>query len=178
MKGKLQLIGVLLLVVGVAIGFRNLFPVTVELPPPPPRIITVYDTVPEIDTMWVDRVVERVVKDTVNLTEYVTITVPEIIEVCPTISGVTALDVGPIVGDSTMIAGFDLKNTDNVLTMERWTRRYWTPGPLQALAFTPEGVDVSFGVYVPPVKPCGFWCKTGHYLTGASVGFGACLIAK
>ena len=175
---KLKYLGVALLVIGACVMTRNLFPRTVVTPPPPPRIVTMYDTTTVLDTTWVDKVREVVVRDTVNLTEVVTITVRDTVEVCPTLSGVTALDVGPAVGDSTMIAGFDLTNTGTVLTMERWTRRYWTPGPLQALAFTPEGVDVSFGVYVPPVKPCGFWCKTGHYLTGASVGFGACLIAK
>ena len=175
---KIKYLGVALMIIAASVMTRNLFPKTVATPPPPPRIVTVYDTVPEIDTAWVDKVRIVVEKDTVPLTEYVTITVRDTVEVCPTLSGVTAIDVGPAVGDSTMIAGFDLTNTGTALTMERWTRRYWTPGPLQALAFTPEGVDVSFGIYVPPVKPCGFWCKFGHYTTGAAIGFGGCLIAK
>lgn len=173
---KLQTIGVVLIAIASALISRNLFPVKVQSPPPPPRIHTVYDTVSVLDTAWIEVVRERVVHDTVNLTEVVTVTVADTIEVCPTVTGVTAIDVGLSLGDSTLVGGFSLTNTGIDLLIRRWTRQYWTPGPLQSLYTTQEGVDVAFGEFVPPRPHCGLLCKLSHYVVGGSFGYGICAL--
>lgn len=147
---------------------REVFPKEVVQPAPPPRIRTVYDTVLQLDTAWVDRIREVVRVDTVNLTEVVTITKVDTVEVTPDLDGVTAIEVGQERGDSSLVAGFSLRGEGTLLS--RWQYQFWTPGPLQGLVLDSGVPRVQWGEYVPPKRSCGFWCKTNFFLGGAATG--------
>jgi hypothetical protein len=164
---------VLTLVLALALGlmFRSLFPMR---EPSIPRIHTVYDTVRVIDTAWVTRLRRDTI--TVNVVERVTVTVPETVYVRPSLRGMTAVAVGARVGDSTVVGGFDFRPVgDSGYERRGWQAQYYTLGPLRSLIVDSGAPRIMF--YDPPGKPCGSWCKLGHYLLGGSIGAGAAAIA-
>ncbi len=176
MKARTLLLLTLAVAIGGALILRSLFPVHI---PGVPRITTVYDTVRVIDTAWVTRLRHDTI--TVNVVERVTVTVPETIYVRPSLRGMTAVTVGARVGDSTLVMGFDFRPVgDSGYERRGWQTQYYTLGPLRSLAIDAGAPRINF--YDPPGKPCGTWCKLGHYLIGASVGAGttaiACTVAR
>ena len=87
---KLKTVGWVLLVFVAALAFRSIFPKRITTPAVP-RIVTVWDTVRVIDTAWVTRLRRDTL--TVNVTERVTVTVPETLYVVPRLTGVVAVAV-------------------------------------------------------------------------------------
>ena len=170
---RLKTIGIILLAVGGFILLRSLFPKTVTVVGAP-RIVTQYDTVKVIDTAWVTRLRRDTLK--VNVTERVTITVPETIYVLPRVErGITAVAVGEHVGDSTLVGGFTLTPLDSGISRQAWTVQFYTLGPVKSLVLD-SLPRLTF--YAPPKPSCGVFCKLGHYVIGASVGFGLAAILK
>lgn len=161
---RFAIIAALVVVLAVALGlvFRNLFPKTI---PGVPRITTQYDTVRVLDTAWIVRVRHDTIK--VNVTERVTVTVPETVAVVPSFSGMLAVSVGRNVGDSTLVAGLSVAPLGTSYTTRRWEAQFYTPGPLKSLAVDSGVPRINF---YPWQKSCGSWCEIKHYLLGGSVG--------
>lgn len=158
--------------IAAALLMRSLWPRTVEVPGVP-RIRTVYDTVRRIDTAWIVRLRHDTVK--VNVTERVTVTIPETLYVVPRTSGMVAFHAGQRIGDSTLVGGFTLVPIDSGYQRRDWLVQFYTLGPVRSL--TLDSVPrITF--YPPPGKPCGFFCKTQHYLLGGAVGFGVASLLK
>jgi hypothetical protein len=151
-------------VIGGALIVRSLFPKTVTIPGLP-RIVTQYDTVRALDTAWVVRLRRDTVR--VNVTERITVTVPETLYVLPTsMHGMTAIAVGAKVGDSTLVAGFTLQPLDTGMTRRDWRVQFYTLGPVKSLVLD-SLPRITF--YPPPAKACTFFCKAGHYVIGGAV---------
>ena len=169
----LKTLGIILLAVGGFILLRSLFPKTITVVGAP-RIVTQYDTVRVLDTAWITKVRHDTLK--VNVTERVTVTVPETIYVLPRVErGITALAVGEHVGDSTLVAGFSLTPLDSGISRRSWQVQFYTLGPVKSLILD----SLPRLTFYPPPKPfCGVFCKLGHYVIGASVGFGLAAILK
>jgi hypothetical protein len=161
------------LIVTLFLLLRSLFPKVVTVPGVP-RIVTQYDTVRVIDTAWVTRLRRDTVR--VNVTERVTVTVPETLYVLPAPErGITAVSVGPKVGDSTLVAGFSLTPLDSGISRRGWQVQFYTLGPVKSLVL--DSVPrITF--YDPPPPSCRFFCKLGHYALGASVGFGLASVLR
>lgn len=159
----------LVLVVAAALVIRDLFPKKVQVITPP-RIVTVFDTVRALDTVWITKL--RKQTDTLYQ-ERVTLSLPETVFVSPRLWGLTALQVAPKIGDSTVAQGFSIEPGDSGQTlMMGWRVQWWTPGPLQALIVTPGGIRAGWG---PPPKPnCGFMCSVKKYALGAAGGYAVC----
>lgn len=148
---------------GGALLLRSLFPRTVVVASPP-HIQTIHDTVATVDTLWLRR---QVRVDTLLLERF-SVTPPETVTVAPRLTGMTALVVAPFVGDSTVVQGFTLTPNDSGYAVGQWQGQFYTTGPLRAVAFVNDRPAVSFGA--PPLPPCKFTCKAGHYLIGIGVG--------
>ena len=171
-----QALGIVALLIAAAFLGHWLFPRQVPGVPPPPRIITVWDTVATIDTAWITRVRTIIKHDTTNLIERVTVTVPETVAVCPAIAGITALDVGEHVGDSTLVGGFQITPLASGIALSRWQAQVWTAGPLRSVLL--DTLPPHFAFYPAPQEPrtCGFFCQATRVGVGALIGFGACAI--
>jgi len=163
----------ILLALVAIVAIRELFPKRVRIVLPP-RIITVHDTVRHLDTAWVTRI--RRQTDTVNLVERVTVTVAETLHVCPGAIGLTALEVGRRVGDSTLAHGFVLKSESAGMIRRRWQAQIWTAGPLRSLVLDSLPPRLSF--YDPPPAGCGFFCKLKLLGIGGAGGFSACAVLR
>lgn len=163
------------LALGLALLFRNLFPISV---PTKPRIITQYDTVRVIDTAWITKLRRDTIK--VNVTERVVVSVPETIYAAPRVRGITAFHAGERVGDSTIAGGFTLEPLDSGYTRRDWLVQFYTMGPVRSLVVDSSAPRITF--YPPPPKPCGIWCKLGYTgigtTIGASAGLAACAVLK
>jgi hypothetical protein len=155
-----------LLIVGGALGVRELFPKTVVVAGPP-RIETQYDTVRVMDTAWVMRVRRETV--TVNVTERITVTVPETIYAAPRVVGIVALQAGAKPGDSSLVAGFTLEPLDSGYTRRDWQAQFYTLGPVRSLVVDPTP-RLTF--YDPPAPPCKVLCIAKYKIIGGLVGFG------
>lgn len=179
MNAKLGIaLSIAVIAIGGALVLRSLFPVTV---PGAPRIVTQYDTVTVIDTAWRVRLRRDTVK--VNVTERVVITIPETVFVMTPLKGITAVSVGARVGDSTLVGGFSFEPlVDSGWTKRSWQAQYYTLGPLKSLVLDTSMAAPAINFFDYPGKPCGRWCKLGHYLLGGSVGAGTtavvCLLRK
>lgn len=159
-------------VVAAILLVRSLWPRTVEVPSAP-RIVTQYDTVARLDTAWITRLRHDTIR--VNVTERVVVTVPETIYAAPRVRGMTALHAGKRVGDSTLVGGFVLEPLDSGYTRREFLVQFYTLGPVRSV--TIDSVPrITF--YPVPAKPCQFFCKAGHYLTGAAIGFGVASLLK
>lgn len=151
---------------------RSLWPRTVAVPGAP-RIVTQYDTVTQIDTAWVVRLRRDTVR--VNVTERVTVSVPETLFVVPRLSGMVAFHAGARIGDSTLVGGFTVEPRDSGYERRQWLVQFYTLGPVRSI--TLDSVPrITF--YDPPKPPCGTLCKAGHYLVGGAVGFGVASFLK
>lgn len=142
-----------------------------------PRIHTVHDTVTleNFDTAWVERVREVTRVDTINLTEVVTVAVPETVTVVPRIACATSLDVPPTWGDSTMIGGLRIDPMGSDYTLTKWQAQYFTTGPLRSVMVDSVPPRVAF--WPPPPRPkkgCGFFCSLKKYALGGITGYGLC----
>ena len=170
---KLKTVGWILLAFVAALAFRSIFPKRITTPAVP-RIITQFDTVRVIDTAWVTRLRRDTL--TVNVTERITVTVPETLYVVPRLDGLTALAVGEKVGDSTLVGGFSLAPADTGYEFRRWQVQFYTLGPVRSLVMDGSTPRVTF--YPPPPPPCRLFCKAGHYLVGAAFGAGIVAVLK
>lgn len=140
-----------------------------------PRIRTVHDTVLQLDTAWVERVREVLRVDTINLTEVVTLTVPETVTVVPRIACATSLDVPPAWGDSMMVGGLRIEPGDSSYILTKWQAQYFSTGPLRSMLVDSIPPRVSF--WPPPPQPergCGFFCSLKKYTLGGIGGYGLC----
>jgi hypothetical protein len=169
---KLKTVGWVLLALFAALTLRNVFPKHITTPGLP-RIRTVWDTVRVIDTAWVTRIRHDTLK--VNVTERITITVPETLYVVPRVDGVTAVAVGEQVGDSTLVAGFTVTPADSGYTRRGWQVQFYTLGPIKSLVV--DSVP-RLTFYPPPPKPCRFFCKAGYFVKGAALGAGIVAVLK
>jgi len=161
----------LVLAGGSAWILRDLFPKTV---PSPPRIVTQYDTVRTLDTAWITQTRHDTIK--INVTERVTVTVPETIYAAPRVRGISALRAGEHIGDSTIVGGFTLEPLDSGYTRRDWLVQFYTLGPVRSLVVD----SVPRITFYPPAQNCGFGCVAKKYLlggvVGASVGLLACQV--
>ncbi len=159
---------VILGVIGILL-VRQFFPRTVEISTPP-IIRTVRDTVRTLDTAWVVKL--RTKTDTLYR-ERITVTLPETVYVAPRLWGLTALNVAPQRGDTTVAQGFSIEPGDSgqLLTMD-WRVQWWTPGPLRGLTILPNDVRAQWGE--PPKPGCGFLCAVKKYAIGAGAGWALC----
>lgn len=150
---------------------RSVWPKEVRIPSEP-RIVTVYDTVPQLDTVWKTRTLERTRWDTAYL-ERVTVTEPETVTVERAyMLGLTAILVGEKVGDTTMAFGFWQGPNPHTGQEERrnWRTIWYTAGPLQAISLDTFPPRAAF--YNPPKPPkvCGLGCKLAHVGAGIVLG--------
>lgn len=169
---KLKTVGWILLALVAALAFRSIFPKRITTPAIP-RIVTVWDTVKVIDTAWVTRLRRDTL--TVNVTERVTVTVPETLYVVPRLTGVVAVAVGEKVGDSTLVGGFTIAPADSGYTRRGWQVQFYTLGPIRSLVV--DSVP-RLTFYPPPPPPCRFFCKAGHYAVGIALGAGIVAVLK
>jgi len=130
--------------------------------PPVPRIVTQYDTVRQIDTLWLTKLKHDTVQK-VNIVERVIRTPAETIYKVPNLVGLEALQIGEKRGDSTLAYGFLLQATDSAYTLSHWQYQYWTPGPLRSLRVTPTGAPAI--VFDDPPPQCDLKCKA-HWGAG------------
>jgi hypothetical protein len=165
-------VALLVLVIGSALIARSLFPRTVTMTGVP-RIVTQYDTVRTLDTAWVVRLRRDTVR--MNVTERVTVTVPETVYVARVWRGITAVSVGAQVGDSTLVQGFTAEPLDSGTAHRAWTVQFYTAGPLRSLVLD-SLPRVTF--YDPPLPACRFFCKVGHYALGGVVGASLMAVLK
>ena len=166
----------LLVAVGLALMLRSLFPKTV-LVAGVPRIETHHDTVTKLDVRWYPKFIPlKLGTGTPNLIERIATTFPETVYVVPPLRGATALVVGPKVGDSTMIGGFSVTPIDSGYERRSWQAQVYTMGPLRSMLLDSAGTP-QLTFYPIPGKPCGTFCKLGHYLLGGAVVGGATAIA-
>lgn len=174
MKSKLLVLALLVVIVGVAIAFRELFPKR-ELSPV--RIQLQVDTVERIDTLWRTQLVTQT--DTLWL-ERVTVQKPETVYRAPPLTGAVAVQVGKRLGDTTKVYGFDLTPLDSGYRFNLWESAFYTAGPVEALMIPADGYPrIKFG---KPVKHCGSWCTLKHYATGGAIAAGvtatACMLTR
>jgi hypothetical protein len=155
----------IVLVLAGALALRELFPKR-EIVASPPRIETRYDTVRVLDTAWITRLKHDTL--TVNLTERVTVTVPETVLVVPRLSGVVGISVGERVGDSTLVGGFTLAPADTGYEWRKWQVQFYTVGPLRSVVM--DGTTPRVTYFPPPAPACKLGCKLRHYATGAIFG--------
>lgn len=132
----MKILGLLVLVL---LAFAGAWILLAPQPPPqPPRIVTVYDTVQTLDTVWRERIRQvAMAQETlrVNILETLLVTVPETLMVRDTLrlAGVDALEIGQV-GAQSRVEGFTVQSQgDTALTRVRWRYTYWTPGPLLGL---------------------------------------------
>lgn len=173
--------GWLVLIAVAAVLGHWLFPRTIPGPPPPPRIVTVWDTVDAVDTLWITRLADTVVRvDTITLTERVTVSYPDTVAVCPDIIGVTAVAVPEAVGESTLVGGFILSPLDSGgVTVRSWESQVWTAGPLRGI-LVHDTLPPSVVYWPQPSLPrtCGFWCQASRFGLGSLAGFAACAVTQ
>lgn len=164
-------------VLGLAWMLRSLFPETREVVQRP-RIVTMYDTVKAIDTTWITKVRKEVQHDTV-FAERVIVTPPETVYVGGLYRGITFVNAGKKVGDSTLVKGWKIEIDTVGSRLSNWQVQYWTGGPLHTLDADSLPPRISFysGDYFRG-KDCGFFCKVEHWLQGGAVGYGVCALAK
>lgn len=163
---------VLVLAIGSGLMFRSLFP-RVERIPSPPRIVTVYDTVPRLDTIWRTRWRESVRWDTLPAEVVTVASVPETVYVAPPLYGLLLLDVPETVGDSTVGEGFAIMPSDSGYVRLDWRMQWWTSGPLRAMSLDTFPPRIAFWPAPKPMRSCGFLCSLGHYAVGAAAGAAA-----
>lgn len=168
MKGKFQWVAVAIVLFGTVLLSRQFWPRTVEVVHPP-RIRTVYDTVTRLDTAFVTRIVERTKWDTVYL-ERVTMTPPETLYVTPDMFGLTLLDVGQSIGDSTVARGFHIFDVDGFPALQSWQLQWWTAGPLKSLSLDTFPPRIAFLPPSPVQKRCDFWCQAKLAALAGGVG--------
>lgn len=159
------------LIVALAAGYagRMLFPVT-ERVISPPRIVTRYDTVQTVDTLWRSAWRERTRWDTLP-PEIVTVeAAPETVYVMRPVLALTVLDVPQAIGDSTVAEGFRLTPADSGYLRTAWRMQWWTPGPFRAIDATVFPPRVAFWPEPKPVRSCGFFCRLSLLGAGAALG--------
>jgi len=111
----------------------------------------------------------------VNMIERVTLTVPETLYVVPRVSGLTALEVGQQVGDSTLAAGFAIAPADSGYTRRGWQVQFYTSGPVRSV--TVDSIArITFSA--PPPPACRFFCQAKVFGVGVLLGAGAIAILK
>jgi len=116
--------------------------------PTVPHIVTQYDTVKVIDTLWLTKLKhDTVYKD--NIVERVTVSKPETIFVFHPLDGILAVSVPNKVGDSTLVLGYSYRSMDTAFVKQEWQYQYWTPGPLRSVTLSPSGAP-SVDFYKPP----------------------------
>jgi hypothetical protein len=162
-----------LVVLGIGVMTRTLFPRTVTVATPP-RIVTVYDTVAQLDTAWVPRLVHDTIRTPAPPPEKITTTIRDTIYRVPPLAGLTSLDVAAAVGDSTLAAGFSVTPVDSGrgYDLRRWTAQYYTLGPVRSIVLQPGMGAPRLTWGDPPPPPCALGCTLRHYATGAAVGGG------
>ncbi len=127
------------------LAWKLIFP-PMPVPTPIPTIVTVHDTVQKLDTVWITKLKEKYVHDTVNVTERVTVQKTDTFFVAPRVSGVTTLSVGQSVKDTTIASGFTQAPGDSSKTLiKRWVVKYYTPGPLTAMFVDSVPPELHFG---------------------------------
>lgn len=169
---KLQAAAILVLVFGVALMTRALFPRTVTVHAPP-RIVTLYDTVPgaALDTEWVPNVIHDTVKAPALPPEKVTVTETVYVARVPPLVGMTTLSMAATVGDSSLVAGFTVTPADSGgYNLRRFSNQYYTAGPLKAV-FLEHGIP-RLTFYDPPPPSCLTGCRIKDYATGMGIGAG------
>lgn len=138
--------------------------------PLPPKIITVYDTVKQVDTLWKIKLVKETKWDTVFTEKVVITAVPEtvLVNAIPklVLNGVTTLQVGKEIGDTTKILGQTITMDTGGVYRRPWEVNYYTPGPLTALSTDTFPPRVKFG---KPPNDCAFKCRVKIFGTGAGV---------
>lgn len=169
---KPQALWIIVLAIAGAIGLRELFPKQIRIPSPP-RIVTQYDTLRVLDTAWMVKLRHDTVK--INVVERVTVTVPETVRVVPDLTGLTALQIAPKVGDSSLAAGFTVAHDSSGYLLNRWQTQLYTLGPLKSLTVRAGGM-IGAQFYDPPKPSCGFFCTLKHYAVGGLIGYGSCRV--
>jgi len=165
----------IVLIIAGALMLRSLFPKRIEVATRP-RIVTQYDTVKVLDTLWREKVRKEVQHDTV-FAERVVRTLPETVQVYHH-NGITFVHAGKKIGDSTLVGGREISVSPDGTWISNWQVQYWTGGPLHTLDADTMPPRISF--YTPGTfqsgKECGFLCKLGHYAVGGAVGYGVCKV--
>jgi hypothetical protein len=136
---------------------------------PIPRIVTQYDTVKVIDTLWVTKLKHDTVYK-VNIVERVVHTPPETVTVMPKLSGVKDVWIAPKRGDSSLVYGFSVMPLDSAgrhYAFTQWQYQYWTKGPLRSLNLVNGTPAMTFD---DPPPSCDLNCKA-HVAGGAIVVF-------
>jgi hypothetical protein len=133
-----------------------------------PTIVTVYDTVEHVDTLWKTKLVKTEHWDTV-LTERVVTAKPETVYTSLTFSGMTQVMVPGKRGDSTKVLGLTIQTGDSGTITSRWQVNYWTKGPLRALSLDTFPPRIS---YSEPPKTCNVVCSLKKYGLGILIGAG------
>jgi len=160
--------------IGVLVGRRLCSQTVAQVSPP--RLVTVWDTVARLDTLWRTRWRASVQWDTV-LTERVIVSQPETVYVMPEAVGMTLVQVPATVGDSTVVEGFALRLVDSTVERRDWRARYWTAGPLRELSADTLPPRIRFdppSAREPVRRSCGFFCRAQTLVLGVSLGYGSC----
>lgn len=163
------LAGIVLLVGAIVLG-ATLFPRTRTVDHPV-VIRTVHDTVQRIDTVELVRRIQALKPDTVFL-ERQTVTPPETITVVPPLTGITLLQVGKNVGDTTWAVGYYVRPLGaGRYAMHSFSSDFYTAGPLAGMQLFGDTLKAAF--YPAPKAPCTFVCKgrlaTASALLGVSL---------
>lgn len=134
----------------------------------PPKIVTQWDTIARLDTVWRTKLVEKTKWDTTYL-ERVTITQPETVTVRHAyMLGISAVYVGKNVGDSMIVDGFFQGPNPHTGLDERreWRARWWVAGPLEAVSLDTFPPRASFYDAPKVVRHCETKCKALHVVAG------------
>lgn len=154
---------------------REVWPKMVTPVAPAPQIVTKWDTVTKVDTLWKVKVREHTNLDTV-WAESVTISKPDTVTVRDTVYAYTGIDfvlAGKSRGDSVLVSGLRIKADGTSVVREVWTVRYWQGGPLKSLDAGSFPPVVNFWPVVPQPKQCSLLCKAKLAAIAGVIGYAA-----
>lgn len=126
-----------------------------------PVIVTEWDTMSQLDTVWLERVRREV--DTVNLVQRVIVQVPETVFVTDSSPGayevgITAIEAPLSWGDTLQVRGFHSVWFERGLVTSWWETRHFVKGPIRSVIVDSVPPLVSF-YDIPEPSECNTICK-------------------